>query len=563
MCDGFRMLRPLAPADWKEDDFVLALAKLADTGDLDASHRRISSEQMARIMEAAPLDAPGRPRFGSVGFLGTTFPDFNLTNATFRGNAWFNGATFEGYVLFGSVHFAGRADFSGVRFNARAIFAGSTFSEGGDYSDATFENRADFRGTRFVHVGSFQRTTFCHTLDLAGASFVRDPATDADDNAGGSVYFDGAAFNEQMELGPIVVGNVLRLDRADVARRLTVRATASTISLCGATFRDGIELFVDRAEVVADDADFRGASLITYGSAASASGWSDEEPSGATALAGLDTDAPRVISLRRAKIGELSLSTVDLRSCRFAGSHGLAGLRLERTSFAGTPDGTGLTGWLRRRRWTRREVLAEEHEWRSRHHPGGGWYAPQGDAPPVAAGDIAVLYRELRRSREETRDEPGAADFYYGEMEMRRHAARDRRAKAARRATRAEEVILCAYWLVSGYGLRASRAFASLAVVIALFAALFSHGGLSDPGEPVVVLRATPANGVEFRQGLALPAPSFADALVFSAATATAIFGAPDRPLTRVGQWERIVLRIIGPVLIGLGLLGIRSRVKR
>jgi hypothetical protein len=32
------------------------------------------------------------------------------------------------------------------------------------------------------------------------------------------------------------------------------------------------------------------------------------------------------------------------------------------------------------------------------------------------------LYRALRKGREDAKDEPGAADFHYGEMEMRRHA---------------------------------------------------------------------------------------------------------------------------------------------
>jgi hypothetical protein len=37
-------------------------------------------------------------------------------------------------------------------------------------------------------------------------------------------------------------------------------------------------------------------------------------------------------------------------------------------------------------------------------------------------GQIAGLYRALRKGREDLKDEPGAADFYYGEMEMRRRA---------------------------------------------------------------------------------------------------------------------------------------------
>ena len=39
-------------------------------------------------------------------------------------------------------------------------------------------------------------------------------------------------------------------------------------------------------------------------------------------------------------------------------------------------------------------------------------------------GQIAGLYRALRKGHEDAKDEPGAADFYYGEMEMRRLARR-------------------------------------------------------------------------------------------------------------------------------------------
>jgi hypothetical protein len=69
----------------------------------------------------------------------------------------------------------------------------------------------------------------------------------------------------------------------------------------------------------------------------------------------------------------------------------------------------------------------------------------------------------LRKGRQDAKDEPGAADFYYGEMEMRRHArgsASNRRRASSR--GRVERGILTAYWLVSGYGLRAWRALAGL-----------------------------------------------------------------------------------------------------
>jgi hypothetical protein len=68
------------------------------------------------------------------------------------------------------------------------------------------------------------------------------------------------------------------------------------------------------------------------------------------------------------------------------------------------------------------------------------------------------------QGREDGKDEPGAADFYYGEMEMRRHARRGRTSGASR--GQVERAILTAYWLMSGYGLRAWRALAWLLVVI-------------------------------------------------------------------------------------------------
>jgi hypothetical protein len=50
-----------------------------------------------------------------------------------------------------------------------------------------------------------------------------------------------------------------------------------------------------------------------------------------------------------------------------------------------------------------------------------------------------VVKRPLK-GREDAKDEPGAADFYYGECEMRRHDLD---------APRAERLVLWAYWLLS------------------------------------------------------------------------------------------------------------------
>ena len=120
-------------------------------------------------------------------------------------------------------------------------------------------------------------------------------------------------------------------------------------------------------------------------------------------------------------------------------------------------------------------MIAEERAWRvsriARHGLarqistlGRHWVAPRwpswlDDPQPdvLNSGQIAGLYRALRKGREDAKDEPGAADFYYGEMEMRRHVGRTSDRPADNHASvlsrgRVERSILTAYWLVSGYG---------------------------------------------------------------------------------------------------------------
>jgi hypothetical protein len=170
---------------------------------------------------------------------------------------------------------------------------------------------------------------------------------------------------------------------------------------------------------------------------------------------------------------------------------------------------------------------------------GGG---PDGCVDP---GQIAGLYRALRKGREDIKDEPGAADFYYGEMEMRRHArplsgsTPDGQSGAISRG-QVERGILTAYWLVSAYGLRAARAVAALAVVTALLAVAFHLVGFAVPPRPV----------------------SYWTSLLY-AFRATLSLTDDQVKLTAWGQLLQGVLRLTGPVLLGLALLALRGRVKR
>ena len=155
----------------------------------------------------------------------------------------------------------------------------------------------------------------------------------------------------------------------------------------------------------------------------------------------------------------------------------------------------------------------------------------------LSPGAIAVLYRALRKSREDAKDEPGAADFYYGEMEMRRH---DRRAGDANEGWSRGLVsrgVLTVYWLVSGYGLRAWRSLAALAAVMAVSAAVFRLWGFT--------------HSISYWKSLLF---AFRSTLSLTDAQLT---------LTAWGGLFQAILRLTGPVLLALTLLALRGRVKR
>jgi hypothetical protein len=302
------------------------------------------------------------------------------------------------------------------------------------------------------------------------------------------------------------------------------------------------------ARVVLDDADLAAPSIIAGIPYLSSKELARQEERIARAwqrlLAGKISERPQVVSLQRANVAGLGLSNVSAADCRFAGAHNLDKLRLESdVSFAAAPSPVGPSGW------GGRAVIAEERAWRAdrahRRWAAPGWPGWLDDQRPsvLEPGQIAGLYRALRKGREDSKDEPGAADFYYGEMEMRRRASPGGnphgQSSAAARG-RVERGILTAYWLVSGYGLRAWRAVAWLAVVTALLAVAFHFVGFAVPPRPA----------------------SYWTSLLY-AFRATLSLTDDDVTLTAWGQLLQAVLRLTGPVLLGLALLALRGRVKR
>ncbi|WP_373684847.1 hypothetical protein [Streptomyces lunaelactis] len=182
----------------------------------------------------------------------------------------------------------------------------------------------------------------------------------------------------------------------------------------------------------------------------------------------------------------------------------------------------------------------------------------------VGPAQLAPVYRALRKAFEDSKNEPGAADFYYGEMEMRRH---DRTA-----TTRAERGLLHGYWVLSGYGLRASRALGWLAAAMLLTIMLLMSFGLPQDSPKQQATGTVPPGGgkVTFEIDKADPqnptgnrftGERFEKAL--DVTLNSVVFRSSGQDLTTAGSYIEMASRVTEPVLLGLAVLAVRNRVKR
>jgi uncharacterized protein YjbI with pentapeptide repeats len=518
----------------KPEERAAVLKQFSKSGDLDVRGMTISDALLKEIFDAAPHNTQGHLRFSAIHFGGATlegeasfdratfinawfggatfegdawfdratFVEVNFGEATFKGDAWFGGATFEGYAGFDRATFKGDTGFPETTFKGDAWFGGATFERYAGFGEVTFEGYAGFLGTTFRGDAGFREATFKGDAGFREAAFEGDvPA-----------------------LGPIAVGGWLTLDGVQFARPVRIEADASAVTCRRGRFSGGVQFHVRRALVRLDDLDLSVPSLLTGSTVA------------ASAPAGI-IERPRLLSLQRANVAGLALGNVDLADCRFAGADNLDKLRLGAGAvFRLSPAGAG---------WERRQVIAEEAAWRAARARPGRWESPPwpgfDDRPGVLSpGAVAVLYRALRKSREDTKDEPGAADFYYGEMEMRRYDRGEENASGGWSRGLVSRGVLTAYWLVSGYGLRAWRSLAALAVVTALFAVAFHIVGFTRPPEPA----------------------TYWTSLLY-AFRSTVSLSDSQVTLTAWGSFFQALLRITGPVLLGLTLLALRNRVKR
>ena len=330
-----------------------------------------------------------------------------------------------------------------------------------------------------------------------------------------SVRLDHTRLVAAHQVGPVSVNRSFRARHSQFGSRVRIDVRAETVDLTGTKLLAGGVLAVERAQISLDQVSTTGQFRLIGGP--------------------MTERLPEVISIVGADVGSMSYAHVDMSRCVFHNALGLAGVGLEPTvRLERSP-----------RFFARRRCVADEFAWRRRRGGlfSGKWILPgtrlseeereDEDVrillPEVSTSQVASVYAELRRSFEMRSNEPGASDFYYGEMEMRRQNPN---------GAISERTIIWLYWIVSGYGLRAWRAFFWLGLLItAATIALAKYGQTK------------------------VPASATSELLLSLKATFHAL-GQP-KDLTTAGEYILLALSIMGPVLFALCVLAIRGRVKR
>ncbi|MFJ4831725.1 pentapeptide repeat-containing protein [Streptomyces sp. NPDC088747] len=470
---------------------------------------------MQNIVNSVKDPTTGEPHFRNVDFRETVF----------LGVAQFAEALFEGEVAFDRCHFHVAADFSG----------------------ATFKKDA-----------SFSRCTFDGQVNLWHAVFHD------------SARLDITIFKKAENVGPLTCNGTFDLSLAEFHAPMTIQAVAREVLCREARWEYPATIRLRYARLDLTDAIFMNSAVVISRkypffsmTEAGASLPLDEAPIMAIGR----SEKSALSSLQRVDCAMLTLADMDLSECSFIEAVHLDQLRLD--------DSWVLHRTPRHRiwsplpfRWTSRQVIKEECEWRATD--GRTAQLRQGWGPPVhfsshtpRASTLTITYRQLRKSREDAKDEPGAADFYYGEMEMRRQCLK---------WNETERWLLQAYWILSGYGLRAARAVGWFALSMVFTIILMMGFGLPQESPRQAVTGTVPPDGgrVSFEidkedpknpSGDRFTSMRFEKAL--SVTLNSAVFRSSGQDLTTAGGYIEMASRFSEPILLGLAALAIRGRVKR
>ncbi|MGP3974421.1 pentapeptide repeat-containing protein [Streptomyces sp. 8N114] len=543
------------------------LASLSPGSDVDHRCTTLDRALLDRLLDAVRDPATNKPRFGAGDFSEATFTGgAQFSDVNFDGKAEFTGAVFEGEVWFNAAHFTSGAGFRKAVFARGASFDWATVHGHALFAAVVFKGGVGCRGTSFTGTASFNWTVFeDHTaFDEAvfdgdadfGEAVFRGDARFLLMVVKGKADFRQVVFERVAQVGPLACRQKLNLAGAVFSTAVTIEAAVGHLDCRRTRWASTAALRLRHASVDLTDAVLEFPVSIAAQATPFIVTWHGR---GVLNEDGLNKAPVRVLSLRGVDAAHLVLNDIDLSACRFAGTIHLDQLRLEgRCPLAALPR-----GWHRRGqvpvRWTQRQTLAEEVQWRiARETARAGWIlVPDLHSPaPLEPTALAPVYRALRKAFEDAKNEPGAADFYYGEMEMRRND---------RHTPWAERFLLRLYWAASGYGLRATRALGWLLAAMAATIVLMMGFGLPDtPAKPY-----PPGAGVIGRQNPQVHA-AFPDRFTGARAQKavdvvinSVVFRSSGQDLTTAGRYTEMASRFAEPVLLALALLAVRGRVKR
>ncbi|WP_144123802.1 hypothetical protein [Catellatospora sichuanensis] len=441
---------------------------------------------LAHHIENCPTDERGRHVLADLDLSGRRLDDVQLADLTITGDLRCAGTTFRGSLRIRNVDVGGAAIFDSAGMQGYVAVAALTVGELLRMRDVAFERDVSITDVTCGGTVSLARSTLAGSVEIADLRAAH------------------------LDLRRTTFQHRALIQLADVARADLHRAgfhRGVRLTCAGPTRLDLLEV------------DLGGPSAI----AAAAS----------TVEAWRMQDRPVLGRTLGTDLSQLRLSYVDLSECSFSGAHHLDKLTVDDWhSWRTSPRGLSVT---------HRVTLADEH--RVRGH--ARWALP-GDAREAPSFDsVQNDYHSLRSMMQDRKDQRAASDFYYGEMEMRRIGLRrslrtDLRARDWRAAfsTFGEWLLLCLYWLLSGYGQRAWRAFATLGLVVAGASAALARWGFQTP-------------------------TGYGDSLRYTLRAASTLLRGSDVALTPTGDWIELVLRLIAPLLLALGLLAIRERVRR
>ncbi|MER5184542.1 pentapeptide repeat-containing protein [Streptomyces sp. NPDC002896] len=570
--------------------------RLVPGAPVDLRRTRLTEETLHKLRECL------QNRFGDADFLEAEFTQYaNFLGAAFTRNARFSWATFAQGARFGGATFAQDAHFYGAAFVQDVDFVGATFAQDAGFVEANFAKDANFYQAFFAHGAHFNMASFAQDANFIGVTFAQD------------AYFSGATFREGWVAADLRCATDLSLFRARFDGPVDIRTQARNIDCTMARWEHSVTLRLDGAHEVNLAHRVAGRRAVTRLSLADMVRSAEYpflvlapdpflEPGEALAPEDALDGAQDVESAVRAVVLEdlsgtdttrMVLTNVDVSRTNFVNALNLDQIRLEgRCRYLRTPR----PGWKRRGTWrhTARNIIVAEDTWRRARTPQTS-STPVHDAPANAASiaqpaSLAPVYRYLRKALEDGKDDPGAADFYYGEMEMRRLDVT---------RLRAERWLLTLYWAISGYGLRASRALCALLVVMSVsFALLLLFGipaketGTSTVGYISADAAALADAGLKLPDSCTADDPSHPECRVVVTAgesvdptvptnalvdrftaeragnalevvSSVSLFNADEQELTGWGKVIAFASRFLGALLLGLAILAVRNRVKR